>query len=201
LNYVWGNKQSKILTMKFLLTLFFLFFSILIGFSQTDDGANTNNTTTSIDKNELRLNVASLIGFGGLEVDYEYLFNQEASFGVSLLIGTGDSNDIDLIRNFSFTAYYRQFFSKKYAQGFFVEGFGMVLSREERFFTFNNGFENEENVNETQAALGVSVGGKFLTRNGFVAEIFGGVGRTFGDSNIAFTNIIARGGISLGYRF
>ena len=189
--------------MKFLLTLFFLFFSILIGFSQTDDGANINNTTTSIDKNELRLNVASLISFGGLEVDYEYLFNQEASFGVSLFIGTGDSNDIDLIRNFSFTAYYRQFFSKKYAQGFFVEGFGMVLNREDTSFIFNNDSDNEdETISNTDFALGITVGGKFITKGGFVAEIFAGIGRTLSSNDdFFFNNIIGRGGISLGYRF
>ena len=190
--------------MKFLLTLFFLFFSILIGFSQTDDGANTNNTTTSIDKNELRLNATSLIFIGGLEVDYEHLFSEEASFGTNVFVRIGTQGDLDdLIRNFSFTAYYRQYFSNKYAQGFFVEGFGMVLNREDISFIFNNDSDNEdETISNTDFALGITVGGKFITKGGFVAEIFAGIGRTLSSNDdFFFNNIIGRGGISLGYRF
>ena len=94
--------------MKSFLTLFFLFFSILIGFSQTQQNTNTTDPTTSIDKNELRLNATSLIFIGGLEVDYEHLFSEEASFGTSVFVRIGTQGDLDdLIRNFSFTAYYR----------------------------------------------------------------------------------------------
>jgi len=145
--------------MKLFLTSFFLF-SFLASFSQSNEKAQTDTSLQSIDKNELRLNVISFIAFGGLEVDYEHLFSEESSFGISVLISTGNPNDINLIRNFSITPYYRQYFSKKYARGFFVEGFGMVLNREDTFFIFDNDFDNEEEtISSTDFALGVSVGG------------------------------------------
>ncbi len=186
--------------MKIFLSAIFLFFSFLIGFSQTTDDQLQKSDLQTIDKNELRLNVLTFIAFSGLEGDYEYLMSEESSVGLSLLVGIGNPDDLSEIRNFSITPYYRQFFSKKYAQGFFVEGFAMVLNRE--FEDFNFEFDTPETRTETNFALGISVGGKFLTRGGFVAEVFGGIGRTLVDNDeFFFDNIIGRGGISLGYRF
>ncbi|MGD1946031.1 MAG: DUF3575 domain-containing protein [Croceivirga sp.] len=184
--------------MRIFLTSTILLFSFISCYSQTDTDAGI----TDLEKNELRVNVISFIAFSGLEADYEYLFSEEASFGVSLLTRIGNPDDLDLIRNFSITPYYRQYFSRRYARGFFVEGFGMILRREETFLNFFNGTESEEVQRETNVALGISVGGKFLTKGGFVAEVFTGIGRTLSsDDDFFFSNIIARGGISLGYRF
>jgi len=162
--------------------------------------AHAQDDTAVEDKNELRLNVISFIAFSGLEGDYEYLISEESSVGVSLLVGLGNQDDFFEYRNFSITPYYRQYFSRKYARGFFVEGFGMVLNRQVEDYNFNiDTFEIRE---QTNFALGVSVGGKFLTKNGFVAEVYGGIGRTLvNDDDFFFENIIGRGGISLGYRF
>jgi len=178
--------------MKKLLT--FLCFSLICISSYAQDDDNEQ------DKNEVRLNVLTFIAFSGLEGDYEYLISEESSVGINLLVGIGNPDDLYEVRNFSITPYYRQFFSKKYARGFFVEGFGMVLNREVEDYNFN--FEDIEIRSETNFALGVSVGGKFLTKNGFVAEVFAGIGRTLSnDDDFYFDNIIGRGGISLGYRF
>lgn len=177
--------------MRHLPTLLLLFLSLHV-FSQEND------TPQSIDRNELRLNVLSFIAFSGLDAEYEYFLSEESSLGIGVLVGLGNPDDLDLIRNFALTPYYRQYFSRRYARGFFVEGFGMVLSREDTFFNF----DSTETQTETNVALGISVGGKFLTRGGFVAEIFAGVGRTLIDNDdFFFENVIARGGISLGYRF
>lgn len=164
---------------------------------------HAQHTDDDPDKNELRLNVLSFIAFSGLEADYEYLMNEESSLGVSLLVGTGNPDDFYEYRNFSITPYYRQFFSRKYARGFFVEGFAMVLNREVDYYNYlDNDIVREENRSETNVALGISIGGKFLTKNGFVAEVFAGIGRTLSsDDDFYFENIIGRGGISLGYRF
>jgi len=48
-------------------------------------------------------------------------------------------------------------------------------------------------------AVGISAGAKFLTKRGFIAEIYLGIGRDLlGNSD---DEIVGRGGISLGYRF
>lgn len=159
-------------------------------FSQDDD--NTNQTG----KTELKFNVFNFIVLNSIDGTAEFLINEESSFGISAFVSLGDTDDIDFVRNFSITPYYRQFFSRRYAQGFFVEGFGMIVNREDNFF--DDFGENEED--QTTAALGVSVGGKFLTRGGFIAEIFVGVGRTL-SSNDNFEGFVSRGGINLGYRF
>jgi len=172
-------------------------FSFNTIFSQ-DNTVQSPKKSDSIGQNELRLNVTNFIILNAFNVDYERLLTEESSIGVSVLFGLGNADDLDLFRNFELTPYYRQFFSKRYARGFFVEGFASVINREDSFFT---GFDGEDTVqSETNVALGVSVGGKFLTRGGFVAEVFLGVGLVDND-NFFFENVIGRGGISLGYRF
>jgi hypothetical protein len=51
----------------------------------------------------------------------------------------------------------------------------------------------------TDLAAGISVGGKFVSKRGFVAEIYVGIGRDLlGNSDL---EIVGRGGVSIGYRF
>ncbi len=60
-----------------------------------------------------------------------------------------------------------------------------------------NGMHIEED--HTNFAVGISAGGKFVTKRGFVAEIYLGIGRDLlGGSTI---EVVGRGGISFGYRF
>lgn len=184
--------------MRTVLPILFLIFSSNFIFSQ-DDQAKPTDGTNPHGQNELRLNVTNFIILNAFTADYERFLSEESSVGVSLLVGLGNTDDLDLFRNFELTPYYRQFFSKRYARGFFVEGFASVINREETFFT---SIDTEDTQSETNVALGVSIGGKFLTRGGFVAEVFLGVGRTlFDNDDFFFDNVIGRGGISLGYRF
>jgi hypothetical protein len=170
--------------------------SLSISAQQEDLPENT------LGDNELKINVTNLLIFKWLDVGYEKILNEESSVGVGLLFALDNDDDISLdeYRTFSLTPYYRHFFGKKYAQGFFVEGFGMVHSGKDEFYTPNNGGSgtyNEETY--TDFAVGVSVGTKIVSKRGFVAEIYAGIGRDlFGNSDI---EIVSRGGISLGYRF
>lgn len=151
-------------------------------------------------KYELKLNAFSLIVFSSFDVSYEYLLNKNSSFGVSLFYNFNDiDNDLYFPKKFSLTPHYRWFFSEtRYARGFFVEGFGMLNTYEDYFL-----FSDTSSQKETDFALGISVGGKFIIRNGFTAEVLLGIGRNlFKDSNSNIGNyLITRGGISLGYRF
>jgi hypothetical protein len=154
---------------------------------------------------EIKLNAFSLIGLSALDVSYEKLINQESSYGVALFYNFSDieNNDIGFPKKFSITPYYRWFFSEsRYARGFFVEGFGMLNTYEDIFYDFNS---NSKIQNETAFALGISVGGKFVTRTGFTTEVYLGVGRNLinnqNDDDYFDFNIVGRFGISLGYRF
>ena len=152
-------------------------------------------------KHEVKINALNLIAFKWLDVSYEYIINNESSFGVGALINFDGDDDFDSYRTFSLTPYYRRYFSKGYAKGFFVEGFGMLNGyKRSSYYLGSNNYSNESLTN---FAVGISAGGKFVTENGFVAEIYLGLGRNLlNNSNYFSSNdVVGRGGISLGYRF
>ena len=161
-------------------------------------------------KYELKINAFNLIAFSSLDISYERLINEDSSYGVAVFYNFADfaNDDIGFPKKFSVTPYYRWFFSEsRFARGFFVEGFGMLNTYQDVEYNYNNnGFSAEKIKEETGFALGVSVGGKFVTKGGFTTEVLLGVGRNLikGENNNDdyFQNdIVGRFGISLGYRF
>jgi len=177
--------------------LLFTLLCTLMSFSQE---SNDNFDTSKRD--ELKLNMTNLIIFKWLDVGYERIINEESSFGVGTLISLDGNQDtgLDEYRTFSITPYYRHFFSKKYAQGFFIEAFSMLHSGKDEFY-YNNydPFDPYVEKKYTDFAVGISAGAKFMTKRGFVAEIYLGIGRDLlGNSDI---EIVGRGGIAIGYRF
>ena len=154
-------------------------------------------------RNEVKINPVSLIGFEAIDIGYEALLNKESSLGVDLYLGLGEDDEFSYYRTFALTPHYRKYFSRKYAKGFFIEGFGMLNTAEDdtEVFFDNEGFvQSVGRESSTDFALGVSAGGKFVTPRGFVAEIYLGIGRNLFSSEDS-PSIIGRGGISLGYRF
>ncbi|QTE21736.1 DUF3575 domain-containing protein [Polaribacter cellanae] len=143
-------------------------------------------------KTEVKINVLTLLAGKWIDVSYENLINEESSFGIAATINT-DTNKTNL--KYSLTPYYRRYFSEKFARGFFVEGFGMLFSAKDR--AFSNDTRNSEF--ETGFGVGVSVGGKFVSKRGFTTELLLGVGRNLGKSEN--NSVIGRLGISVGYRF
>ena len=164
-----------------------------ISFAQEEEQSDEN-----MNQNELKLNAFNLIAFEYIDIAYERILNEESSIGVGILFGLDDEvyGFNDLRREFSITPYYRQFFGSKYAKGFFVEAFGMLHSGKDEIYL---DFDDITTESFTDFALGISVGGKFVTKRGFIAEVYLGIGRDLlGNSP---TEIVGRGGISLGYRF
>lgn len=177
--------------MKKLAPFLFLFLSLGV-FAQEEDQEPK--------KHELTMNALTLIASEWIDVSYEYLINEESSFGVDLQFGLDDNSNADGFRKFSITPNYRRYFSGKYAKGFFLEAFGMVHTFEE--FVFINNFTASELRTNTDFSLGISVGGKWVTPRGFVTEIFLGVGRNlFNNDDYDFTEVAGRVGVSVGYRF
>ena len=161
-------------------------------------GHSQETKTTDFKRNEIKGNALFLV-LGAGEITYERLINEDAGLGTSVFFAK--ENDFDT--KFSLTPYYRAYFGKKLASGFFVEGFGM-------FSTGKNGnysqydFENQnyytvEGKKFSDLALGFGLGSKWVHNRGFVFEINAGIGRNLFNSNSP--EIIGRGGISLGYRF
>ena len=163
--------------------------------------AQENEDQNYSKNHEVKLNMSNLIGFKWLDVGYERILNEESSIGIGTLISLDHQIDgIDEYRTFSITPYYRHFFSSKYARGFFVEVFSMLHSgTEENYYSNSYPYDSLAEEKYTDLAAGISVGGKFVTKRGFITEIYIGIGRDLlGNSGI---EVVGRGGVSIGYRF
>lgn len=166
--------------------------------------ANAQTTNDSISnvyqkQNEIKLNGILLL-VGAFEVSYERNLSEDTSVGVSFFTPY-DAENIDADLNYYISPYFRVFFGEKYAAGFFVEGFGMLNSIDRRTTdTINDFFETTEEA-VTDFALGFGVGGKWVTHNGFVFELTGGIGRNLFRNNGNETRLVGKFGFNLGYRF
>ena len=192
--------------------LFLLVTFVSLSFTaQEFEGPKENRYPEGVEKkNELKLNAFNLIAFAALDISYEKVISANSSYGVAIFYNFSDyeNDDITFPKKFSITPYYRWFFSEyQYAQGFFIEGFGMLNT----FQDFYNSYDDNNNYSkiktQTSFALGISVGGKFVLKEGFTAEVLAGVGRNLikgesqEDYNTFQNEIIGRFGVSLGYRF
>ena len=168
-------------------TLLILFFVATVSIAQEKEYPQDINK-----KGEVKINALTLLAAKWIDVSYERLIDEESSFGISATLNT-DSSESDL--NYSLTPFYRRYFSNKYARGFFIEGFGALYSA--RDFDFHS---SNNNPFETNFALGLSVGGKFVSKKGFTTELLLGLGRNLTNNDI-IDGVYGRVGVSLGYRF
>ncbi|WAC40251.1 hypothetical protein [Pedobacter sp. SL55] len=151
--------------------------------------------------NEIKLNLLNTV-LGLAEVNYERIIADNQGFGLAAAVSLTDKAVYDERYNFALTPYYRVYFGKQKANGFFIEANASVISVDipQYYFDSNNYTINEsENKTYTNFGLGVAAGFKFLTRNGIIGELFLGGGRLLG--NDTFSGGYPRLGISLGKRF
>lgn len=172
---------EKIKFMKRLLPI--LIFAICFSTYAQDD--------TPKNYNELKFNGLMAVA-GAFEFGYERTINDESAFGVSALIPF-DRNDITI--EYYISPYYRHYFGKKYATGFFLEGFGMLNSTEKRVFIFGTG------EYQTDFALGIGLGGKWVSKRGFIGELNLGFGRNLFNTDNIENEVVGKVGITVGYRF
>ncbi|AUC82740.1 DUF3575 domain-containing protein [Lacinutrix sp. Bg11-31] len=181
--------------MKKLLIFSTLLFSIITVKAQEEI-----KTTVNYEKhNELKLNGVMLLA-GAFEAVYERNLNKESSAGISVLFPF-DKENLDTRLNYYISPYYRIFFGEKYAAGFFVEGFGMLNSIEEREALIGGGSNSFRSKNVSDFALGFGLGGKWVSKSGFVFELNGGLGRNLFNNQNTSTQLVGKFGFNLGYRF
>ncbi len=171
--------------MKKLLTIICLTLFLSKSYSQAEE---------SKPKNEIKVNVPYLLA-GMPEITFERILNGETAFGISASFSTED----DAYLKFIVTPYYRLYFGKKEAAGFFIEGNGAIYSEEEYNHLLLN---NSDTRNHTKmgAGLGIAIGVKLLNKSNWVGEIYAGAGRNFSNRD-KISASYPRVGINVGKRF
>ncbi|WP_316784208.1 hypothetical protein [Pedobacter frigiditerrae] len=154
--------------------------------------------------NELKLNLIYTVA-GFPELNYERIIKDDMSVGIAVLVGIEKSAEY----SFGVIPNYRIYFGGKKANGFFIEGNAAIISNRDEYYDYSSlaytsyppGYNptfNPISKTYTNFGLGAAAGAKFLTKNGFVGEIYLGVGRLFGSTTI---DAYARSGITIGKRF
>ena len=191
------------------IVLLLTFLTFMVGYSQENVVVDATQTP-SFKRNELRLNAAALIA-GVFELSYERVLNQEFGAGASIYIAGSTANPEGNYQSFSFTPYFRSYFGKKPAAGFFFEGFGMYNVTNTYIYKYNYDYYGNYSFGDSYVkgekvsdfALGFGLGGKWMTRKGVIFELSAGIGRNlFNEKNNTIgTKIVGRGALSVGYRF
>ena len=187
------NNQSYFMKKNYLIiVLLFSFFAVK---AQNDTTINQNEN-----KNEVKLNLLFPLS-GTFEATYERILNKKTSLGISFhTVYDSKKGDEDL--NYSISPYYRRYFGKKYASGFFVEGFTMLNSTDGKQITDINGnLTLNEEPDVIDMSLGLGLGGKWVTKSGFVFEVNAGYGKLLFNADKTDHTIVAKFGFHLGYRF
>ena len=215
----------------FLLLLFLLttFFSHSQKVQKVEVLKNDNQVTElfeSLGKNELKLDIAPLLAFPALDINYERINDPYSSYGLSLYLNLSndDSSNVNWVDKFSLTPFYRfYFFNKKDfgGSGFFAELFSKFSfgKLDVEYYNYNPdanspGIDYWETVEENyfDIALGAAIGNKWVNKKGWTFEISLGAGRfllnpsednsTIGREVNSFKpEAVIRGGLSIGKRF
>lgn len=153
-------------------------------------------------RNEVKLNLPTTI-FGAFpEVSYERILQEDLSVGASMGINVEKERDRDnfVWMKFQFTPYFRWFFGgnaeamQKYAAGFFIEANASVFQRSE-----NVSWDGQDFFDKYWGfGAGVAVGWKYVTKNGWVGDVFFGLGKDFSGKG---ADAYPRMGICIGKRF
>lgn len=152
---------------------------------------------SSAQTNEIKVDVFDVLALLALDVSFEHNFSTESSIGVSALFNFAKpSASFRYEQEFTLSPYYRQTFFSRGNINYFGEFFGSL----------NTGDKDEDDLivgessTYTDFALGLGFGGKYVTANGFVADLHIGIGRNL--FNIDYSSaVVPRVGISIGKEF
>lgn len=161
---------------------------------------NAQNYNSEIEKkNELKLNVIALAS-GSFEGTYERNLNEKSSLGVSLMAVFNDYSEDDL--NYSLSPHYRRYFGKKFASGFFLEGFGMLTNIDgKKVYDPIDNSKFTEGSDVFDLSLGLGLGSKWVTKSGFIFEVNVAMGKLLFNADKTDHDHVARFGLHVGYRF
>jgi hypothetical protein len=166
---------------KLLISITLLFVAFCVYAQKNISGSSVSSGSDSIRNdapNEIKLNLLYL-AFGVADLSYERIFGENSGAGISVMISAVE----DYPFPYAVLPYYRLYFGQKKACGFFIEGNGGIVADKETFidlFTFDY-LGTKPNSEKSYFAFGFAAGGKFLSRKGFIGEVFFGIDRLIGN--------------------
>lgn len=188
------------------LTQTLTFLCLLCSFSSfaQSDTTKAGKTFRPIEerKNEIKLGAVKMIAGPILDIEYERILTPYSSLGGNVVADLGENN---YLYNFSLTPYYRMYFTqnKEYGtKGFFAQAFMGYYTGDYTEYNYNytaylfNTGEKKWN----SFGAGLSVGSKWINKQGFVFQLVFGIGRNFTNKDY-IDNIIFQGDAYIGYRF
>ena len=88
-------------------------------------------------QNDIMISPIELIAVPALNVSYERLLNESSGLGINgIFYFNNDDEDYSMSQ---ISPYYRMYFGKKYASGFFVEGFVPITTTRDTYYDMNVG--------------------------------------------------------------
>ena len=188
--------------MKKLFTILTVFVTL---FSLHAQELNSNQESGSERKNDIILDPILLIAVPMINVSYERLINKDMGIGVNAMVTLSD--EVDDFKQFS--PYFRYYMGKKYASGFFFEGFVPVTLQNDAYYSYQYDdytnsyyYINNAKKNTTTVGIGFGVGGKWIIKDRLVIEASGGIARRFGDfDNYDIGPVTGKIMGGIGYRF
>lgn len=152
---------------------------------------------SSAQTNEIKVDIFDVLALLALDVTYEHSINTEASIGISALFNFAESDaSFRYNEEFVLTPYYRQTLFTKGNIAYFGEFFGAINSGDIKVEDLEIG----DDPTYTDFALGLSFGGKYVSDNGFIADLYLGIGRNLFNTNKS-RDVVPRVGISIGKQF
>lgn len=174
-----------------------ILFSFFVGKAQ-----NKNDTLANPyeKKNEVILDLIGPTLGGGINASFERYFNNKSSLGITFFYIYDSTKESDM--NYSISPYYRRYFGKKYASGFFVEGFGMVMSIDgKKVYDTPEKLTFTENPSVINLSIGAGFGWKGVTKSGFTYGANLGWGKMLFNADKTDHTQVAKYCLNIGYRF
>ena len=138
-------------------------------------------------KHEMKIDMAYLLS-PAFKLEYENLLNEGNSWGIVGFANIANNPTFA----YQLLGFYRLYFGKSFASGFFLEGnFGVTGGH--RYGSWS------QSDDYAAAGAGIALGWKLVTEKGVVLDLFAGLGRLF--ENNFDPGVYPRMGICLGKRF
>lgn len=165
----------------------------------------------TLKKNEIKIDVLTLIARSRFHVSYERFLNKDFSVGLSASITKSNKKEDDFENGFNKTLpqyeanpFVRYSLSKSAVSYYFIEGFlsvnGGKYKELQRLEEGGTAYWTAVENNYTDLAVGGALGYKLYIKEKFGVELFVGVGRNIINTDIS-PKYVQRVGANFGYRF